>query len=541
SITYNSADAAHTSSAVLDALVNSCAKTACLRPYTAPHSMVRGHVRHGAASGCAADERAARSTTSCRDLCTEAVGVMVTLSQPHNPEHDNGVKTGGAQWRHAAGLAEACGRRSSRLQSAPALMKPMTNSWLWLSSWACSQLRRLHYIVRCTNNPAYGRPSLSGYAEKLPALLPTGREKVAKGRRGARSRSRVPRGTFRQSCKSAASGEPGACSSSRGAALGVRFDDDAMLIDNYFYCRLRGQSPNVGRRQAGGPARRLPDRADPSARLNLNTGLCRPPTPTPGVHPLPRRNSWAWRWLACQPAVKHLHKRAKTSTSGVYFECQTVTALCVQRPGSIGYILAAGEKVEAARELRLVMDLINETVGDASLCAAGSGARAGRGGLGRGRVNACYTDLPSRQLKVSVANRVGVTTTDAETALRAAGGTAAAVIDDLVAATQRGRAFVRPSGTEDVVRVYAEGATTGAGGTKLACSGGEQVHRLAAGSVPAAPSIAFHRVINLQLPLLLASLTVLILICLACLSARIFAMVLKLYFALSPNGDEQHF
>ena len=66
----------------------------------------------------------------------------------------------------------------------------------------------------------------------------------------------------------------------------------------------------------------------------------------------------------------------------------------------------------------------------------------------------------SKQVKVRVRDRGVIVTADAERRAAAAEGMQAA-IDAAVAAcgeTAR-RAFARPSGTEDVVRVYAEGRT----------------------------------------------------------------------------------
>lgn len=69
-------------------------------------------------------------------------------------------------------------------------------------------------------------------------------------------------------------------------------------------------------------------------------------------------------------------------------------------------------------------------------------------------------------LKVKVADRTRITTTDAERRCVTPEGLQAA-IDTLVATIPPGstsgpgvrRAFVRPSGTEDIVRVYAEAGT----------------------------------------------------------------------------------
>jgi phosphoacetylglucosamine mutase len=68
-----------------------------------------------------------------------------------------------------------------------------------------------------------------------------------------------------------------------------------------------------------------------------------------------------------------------------------------------------------------------------------------------------YEDLPSRMTKVRVRDRTAVQTANAERTCTAPAGLQEAV-DRLVGREDpRRRAFVRPSGTEDVVRVYAEG------------------------------------------------------------------------------------
>ena len=72
--------------------------------------------------------------------------------------------------------------------------------------------------------------------------------------------------------------------------------------------------------------------------------------------------------------------------------------------------------------------------------------------------DALYEELPSRQLKVKVSDRSVFKTTAADTKLTHP-TTLQGQIDELVGRTAKGRAFVRPSGTEDVVRVYAEAET----------------------------------------------------------------------------------
>ena len=86
-----------------------------------------------------------------------------------------------------------------------------------------------------------------------------------------------------------------------------------------------------------------------------------------------------------------------------------------------------------------------------------------------------YADLPSRRR--AARRRPRRPTTDDETRLVAPAATA---LDDLMAAVPQGRCFVRPSSTEDVVRVYAEAATQ-AGADALALKTAQAVHELAGG------------------------------------------------------------
>jgi phosphoacetylglucosamine mutase len=71
---------------------------------------------------------------------------------------------------------------------------------------------------------------------------------------------------------------------------------------------------------------------------------------------------------------------------------------------------------------------------------------------------ALYTDLPSHQVKVSVPDKSKISCSEDETRIL----TPVDMQDDLDVAMRsvtNGRCFVRPSGTEDVVRIYAEAAT----------------------------------------------------------------------------------
>ena len=88
-------------------------------------------------------------------------------------------------------------------------------------------------------------------------------------------------------------------------------------------------------------------------------------------------------------------------------------------------------------------------------------------------------NLPSRQTKLAVADRTALRVSADET--RALEPAALQVeLDRLACTFEQGRCFVRPSGTEDVVRVYAEAATQ-AEADELAVKVAQATWRLAGG------------------------------------------------------------
>ena len=85
-----------------------------------------------------------------------------------------------------------------------------------------------------------------------------------------------------------------------------------------------------------------------------------------------------------------------------------------------------------------------------------------------------FVDLPSRQTKVPVTNKDLIRCSADE--MRAESPPALqAELQAAMRATPRGRCFVRPSGTEDYVRVYAE-AETQAGADALAFACIQAIH-----------------------------------------------------------------
>jgi len=110
----------------------------------------------------------------------------------------------------------------------------------------------------------------------------------------------------------------------------------------------------------------------------------------------------------------------------------------------------------AAKQLVNVMDVINQTVGDALSDMLLVETALMHFDWDCDEWNASYTDFPNRLMKCQVPDRTAVQTTDAERKVTSPPGLQERI--DLILSTypSTSRAFVRPSGTEDVVRIYAE-------------------------------------------------------------------------------------
>ena len=104
-------------------------------------------------------------------------------------------------------------------------------------------------------------------------------------------------------------------------------------------------------------------------------------------------------------------------------------------------------------------ELINQAVGDALSDMLLVEVVLAHRGWGAPEWDAGYEDLPNRLVKVEVPDRGLFETEDAERRLKFPEGLQAR-IDAAVKKVDMGRSFVRPSGTEDCVRVYAEAKTS---------------------------------------------------------------------------------
>lgn len=153
--------------------------------------------------------------------------------------------------------------------------------------------------------------------------------------------------------------------------------------------------------------------------------------------------------VECVPTgVKHLHKQAKEFDIGIYFEANghgTVifkdSAKETIKCHTENIQLSEEEKV-ASRKLKAMIDIINETVGDAFSDMLLVETILHARGWNIVDWEGTYNDLPCKQLKVSVKDRKVITTTYEEkrclTPINLQDE-----IDEIVTKYQKGRAFIR--------------------------------------------------------------------------------------------------
>ncbi|KAL8141803.1 hypothetical protein V2J09_014835 [Rumex salicifolius] len=165
--------------------------------------------------------------------------------------------------------------------------------------------------------------------------------------------------------------------------------------------------------------------------------------------------------------VKYLHGEAAKFDIGIYFEAnghgtilfsENFLSWLKGRAEEFGSTSKDSLKHQAALRLLAVSKLINQAVGDALSGVLLVEAILRHMGWSVENWNNIYHDLPSRQLKVKVVDRTAVVTANAETVAIKPPGIQEAINSE-IEKYPKGRCFIRPSGTEDVIRVYAEAAT----------------------------------------------------------------------------------
>lgn len=351
---------------------------------------------------------------------------------------------------------------------------------------------QLHYLVRCENDPTYGLPSIPGYEEKLicafrkllgsaertprvytPVVnvdcacgvgaiaLGAMLERLSQVGLTTNMVNLVGEGTLNEGCGAdfVKTKQKPPAKADLSAGRWVSFDGDADRIVYFFsqdgFCLLDGD------RIALLLASFLKSLLTRAGAEDIKLGLVQTAYAN-GASTARAKTDVGDAQIACaKTGVKHCHHAALAFDLGIYFEANghgTVlfSDKMVERMKSISG--TTGDAAKAASQMLLFRDLINETVGDAISIFLAVEAVLYLTDSDCSSWRAMYDDLPNRQIKVVVKDRGLFETTDAERICVQPAGLQAG-IDKLVAEVPQGRCFVRPSGTEDVVRVYVEAAT----------------------------------------------------------------------------------
>lgn len=360
---------------------------------------------------------------------------------------------------------------------------------------------QLHYVVRCIETRGgYGAPSTQGYVEKLLAAF----EKLASSKTSGECQRYAPQITvdcangvgsvsMRQMLRSGSASfssllsptlvnlqptaerglndgcgadfvkvkqvAPGGVDLKEGTRM-VSFDGDADRIVYFFHdgevFRLL-DGDRIALLLAHAVASWLKEAGIDGLRLGLvQTAYANGASTACATAAVGAENV-----ICAKTGVKHVHHAALVMDIGIYFEANghgTVlfsdkfVDLCTKASE------VEGPAGSAAQRLLMLRDVINEAVGDAVSIMLAVEAVLRLLDWSCAEWLALYSDLPQRQIKVVVADRSIFETTNAERTCTKPDGLQVE-IDRLVATFPRGRAFVRPSGTEDVVRVYVEAET----------------------------------------------------------------------------------
>ncbi|XP_062101260.1 phosphoacetylglucosamine mutase [Humulus lupulus] len=165
--------------------------------------------------------------------------------------------------------------------------------------------------------------------------------------------------------------------------------------------------------------------------------------------------------------VKYLHEKASHYDIGIYFEANGHGTILFSEPflhwleaktDELSSRAQGQEQRKAALRLLAVSKLINQAIGDAISGVLLVEAVLRHKEWSIHRWSELYHDLPSKQLKVKVVDRTAVVTANSETEVVKPPGIQEAINAE-TAKYPKGRCFIRPSGTEDVIRVYAEAST----------------------------------------------------------------------------------
>lgn len=193
------------------------------------------------------------------------------------------------------------------------------------------------------------------------------------------------------------------------------------------------------------------------------------------------------RVVQAKTGVKYCHAKACEYDIGMYFEANGHGTVLF-KDGLIDKLhkwetgVQDERKKQALSQILATYQLMNQAIGDAMSDLLMVEVLLIQKNWSISDWIQMYTDLPSRQTKVVISDRARLIMEDNDdTLISQPVGLNQALHETLQSyKSKQGRAFIRPSGTEDVVRVYAEAATQ-ADADALALTCAKLVHQHAGG------------------------------------------------------------
>ena len=423
--------------------------------------------------------------SSWEDICT-------SLANEKDENLENVIKElvnkFSVDWNEQAKVHVARDTRSSSESLSQALITGVQSSGGQAIDEGLLTTPQLHYIIRCINsNQAYGQATETGYYEKLSKAYLALSSKYPNTKNyssklvvdGANGIGALQMKKFSPLLSSALEfvlihDENGILNHDCGADFvkvqqrepvnikleaGVRyasFDGDADRIIYYYQNSQDGKFHMLdGDKIAVLVAKYLQGLLTKANLNDISVSIIQTAYAN-GASTIYMRDVLKMETFCVPTGVKYLHHKAEQCQIGVYFEANG--------HGTILFSEETEAKLKsvnsvAANELLQFIDIVNQTVGDAISDMLVVEIILQSLDMNIEQWDAFYTDLPSRLMKQAVKDRNVVNTTDAERKCVTPPGLQDAIDKTIVNYGPRARSFVRPSGTEDVVRIYSEADT----------------------------------------------------------------------------------
>jgi phosphoacetylglucosamine mutase len=167
-----------------------------------------------------------------------------------------------------------------------------------------------------------------------------------------------------------------------------------------------------------------------------------------------------FKLIIAKTGVKHLHHEAKNFDLAIYFESNghgtifTKEDILTKITKLNSFCMSALDS-QVLEMISIFISVFNKTTGDAISIFIATECSLRLLNMTSLELYNIYHELPAINTKVNVSDKSVFKPNNDETRLKSP-ESMQNIIDEVVSKFESGRCFIRPSGTEDVVRIYAE-------------------------------------------------------------------------------------